>query len=263
MGLLRIDRTGPDDAVAVVCLDRPERRNALSAALRGELWRALRSLDADAGTRAVVLTGADPAFCAGVDLTEIGSVGRATDGGTDGPGIGSPVPRMATPLIGAVNGPAVTGGLEVALRCDFLIASERARFADTHARVGLQPTWGITTLLPAAVGRRMAAQMSFTGDYVDAEAALVAGLVNEVVAHDQLLPRAIAVASTIAACDPAAVQYLRQTYHEAAQLPPDEAMDHERARGLAWIRALSAPEALADRRHEVIARGRSQLGSDA
>ena len=95
---------------------------------------------------------------------------------------------MATPVIGAINGVAITGGFEVALACDFLVASERARFADTHARVGIMPGWGLTVALPEAIGLRRAKEMSTTGNFVDAETALAWGLVNHVVPHDELLP---------------------------------------------------------------------------
>ncbi|GIU88889.1 MAG: enoyl-CoA hydratase [Acidimicrobiia bacterium] len=253
MTSLRIDRRDPDGRVALLTLDRPERRNALDRGLRRDLWEALRALDADDATAAIVLTGADPAFCAGVDLTEL-----ADTAADDGPGLSPPVPELRTPLIGAVNGPAVTGGLEVALRCDFLVASERARFADTHVRVGVQPTWGLTTLLPAAVGIRLAVQMSLTGEYLDAARALAAGLVNLVVPHPDLLPTALGLAASIAQSDAGTVAYLKQTYREAAELPPAEAMVLERARGAAWLRGLSDRRRLVENRHAVIEHGRRQ-----
>src|SRR5690606_11806556 len=129
--------------------------------LDGDLLRALpealRGLDADREVGAIVLTGRDPAFCAGLDL---GALASGTLDFRPEPGQRGPFPAMATPVIGAVNGPAVTGGLELALNCDFLVASERARFADTHARVGVMPDWGLSVLLPRAVGIRRARMMS-------------------------------------------------------------------------------------------------------
>ena len=159
-----------------------------------------------------MLTGADPAFCAGVDLKELAAGGdnlhsRAVDYLT-----GSPVP-----VIAAVNGPSVTGGLELALACDFRIASERATFADTHARVGIVPGWGLTVRLPKAVGAAFAREMSFTGNYVDAATALRVGLVNHVVAHDDLLPTARALAADVASCVPEAV---RSCAASTTPLPP-------------------------------------------
>ena len=144
-----------DDGYAVVTLHRPEARNALNAALRAELHRVLRDLDGDESVAAVVLTGSDPAFCAGLDLKELAASPESLRGGfDDAADLRRPVPTMTKPLIGAVNGVAVTGGFELALACDFLVASEHARFADTHARVGIMPGWGLSVLLPQAVGVR-------------------------------------------------------------------------------------------------------------
>src|SRR5215470_4452958 len=111
------------------------------------------------------------------------------------------LPPRTKPLIGAVNGVAVTGGLEVALNCDFLVASDRARFADTHARVGVMPGWGLTVLLPQRIGVARAREMSLTGNYVDATTALQWGLVNHVVPHDQLLPFARGLGADIVSND--------------------------------------------------------------
>ncbi|MEO1063299.1 MAG: enoyl-CoA hydratase-related protein, partial [Actinomycetota bacterium] len=160
-----------DGTTAVVTLNRPEARNALNSEVLRAAPAEIARLDADETIEAIILTGADPAFCAGLDLKELGSTGaNLGSSGANGrrPRRGPFAPRT-TPLIGAVNGPAVTGGLEYALACDFLIASDRARFADTHARVGVMPGWGLTVLLPQAVGVRRARQMSVTGNYVDAE----------------------------------------------------------------------------------------------
>jgi len=148
------------DRVATVTLNRPRARNAMSS----ELIATLRRLVADADNRddvdVLILTGADPAFCAGLDLKELGHDGgplkglvRSDETADDDRSARSPRGRGTTlptskPIIGAVNGVAVTGGLELALNCDFLVASDRARFADTHARVGVHPLWGLTVLLP-------------------------------------------------------------------------------------------------------------------
>ena len=142
---------------------------------------------ADDEVRAVILTGTDPAFCAGVDLKEIGQQASVLRGAASG-GTGPWAP-VSKPVIAAVNGAAVTGGLELVLNCDIVICSDRAVFADTHARVGVLPGWGLSVLLPLAVGRSRARQMSFTGDFLPADQALTAGLVSEVVPHADLLGR--------------------------------------------------------------------------
>jgi enoyl-CoA hydratase len=249
--LARLDRPAP--GVAVLTLNRPAKYNALSAALLTEADRLLRELADDQDTRALVLTGADPAFCAGLDLTELGT--------------GAPFPAGAlsllfefpVPVIGAINGVAVTGGLEVALACDFRIGSEHARFADTHTRIGVTPAWGLTARLPQAVGQSWARQMSLTGDFVDAPTALRIGLLNEVVPHDSLLDRSVQLAVSIASTDAGAAGHIRALY--------DLSRDHGGARALAAEQELSAggvrvadPEAFAARRAGVFARGRAQRG---
>ena len=172
------------DRVAVITLNRPDKRNALNRAVRKALPAAITRCDDDDDVDVMILTGNDPAFCAGVDLKEFGSgevqqgegfaeVGeRGDDGRTPFRGA---LPPHTKPLIGAVNGVAVTGGFEVALNCDFLIASDRARFADTHARVGVMPGWGLTVLLAQRIGIGRAKEMSITGNYVDAPTALAWG----------------------------------------------------------------------------------------
>lgn len=219
--------------VLVLRLNRPEARNALDTALHRASAAALWAAEHDDGVDAVVLTGTDPAFCAGLDLAELGRGGenlRGGMGGSDAPD--NPIDavwRMATPVIGAINGPAVTGGLELALGCDFLIASERARFGDTHARVGVTPGGGMSVFLPMAVGLRRAKEMSLTGNFVDAEEAQRIGLVNHVVAHEDLLPTAHRLARDIAGNDGPAVRHLKALYDENARLTVGDALAHERA----------------------------------
>ena len=195
-----------ESGAAVVTLDRPKRRNALDRVLLDELSATLAALDDDAGVHAIVLTGSDPAFCSGVDLKAAarGVVARPEDG--------PPLPAISTPLVAAVNGPAVTGGLELVLACDFVIASERATFCDTHARLGSLPFWGLSVLLPEAVGVRRARQLSLTGTPIDAEAALGWGLVNEVVGHERLLPRVLEICAEIGRSDATAVRLLLEMY---------------------------------------------------
>src|SRR3954453_16790497 len=216
------------DRVAVITINRPEARNALNRAVRTALPAAIERCDADDGVDVMILTGTDPAFSAGVDLKEFGS-GATREAGEGFARVGdSRVPwRGALPphtklLIGAVNGVAVTGGFEVALNCDFLIASERARFADTHARVGVMPGWGLTVLLAQRIGVARARQMSITGNYVDAAAALAWGLVNHVVPHDELLPFCKQLALDSVSIDQVAVRRMVQTYNEVTATTVDE-----------------------------------------
>ncbi len=261
--MIATERHGP---VALVILDRPEARNALTGAMIASLSDALTTADADPDVAVVVLTGRDPAFCAGLDLTdlartydEVAAVPRE-DGGSSG---GAPVRRGLTPdttkpRIGAVNGPAVTGGLELALGCDFLIASERATFADTHARVGVMPAGGMTIRLPQLVGVNRARQMSLTGNFIDAATACAWGLVNEVVPHDRLLPRTFELAGAIAEADPAAIAELRAMYEALAHRGDQESYRDEARWSGRWMRERFDPTALRARRDGIIERGSSQ-----
>ena len=181
------------DAVAIVTLNRPQSRNALNRAMRVGLVRLFADLDADPGVAAVVLTGADPAFSGGVDLKEALSTDTPYHPPQTNPA--QALRAMGTPVICAVNGACVSGALEVALACSFIIASDRAVFKDTHARVGLIPSWGLSAMLPQAVGVRRARQMTLTGEPVNPRRALEWGLVNEVVPHVGLLPRAVEIAA--------------------------------------------------------------------
>ncbi|MCW2652069.1 MAG: enoyl-CoA hydratase [Mycobacterium sp.] len=239
------------DRIRTLTLNRPKARNALSAELRGKLFGALAAAEADDDVDVVILTGADPAFCAGVDLKELG--------GGEIPDLSPQWPSMATPVIGAINGVAVTGGLELALCCDILIASENARFADTHARVGILPTWGMSVRLPRAVGRGLAYRMSLTGDYLGAYDALRVGLVTEVVLHDELLEAAGAVATAIVGNNRAAVQALLASYHRIDRAQTAESFAIEAESAAAWLQTHASSEDIAANREAVMKRGRSQL----
>jgi enoyl-CoA hydratase len=242
------------DSIATVTLNRPERRNALSGELLTLLIQTLTELDERPDVRVIVLTGADPAFCAGLDLTELGQ----PDSALRGVASDHVVPDLAKPLIGAINGVAVTGGLELALACDFLVASEHARFADTHARVGIQPGWGLTVALPEAVGFRRAREMSATGNFVDAQTALSWGLVNHVVPHADLLTFTRALAADAASCDQDAMRAIFATYDAGSLGTRREAVQLERQVNARWHAKGIDPAQVAERRAAVIARGRAQ-----
>ncbi|BBX17353.1 enoyl-CoA hydratase [Mycolicibacterium duvalii] len=239
------------DRIRTLTLNRPEARNALSAALRSRFFGALRQAQTDDDVDVVVLTGADPVFCAGLDLKELGDT-------TELPDISPKWPPMTKPVIGAINGPAVTGGLELTLYCDILIASERARFADTHARVGLLPTWGLSVRLPQKVGVGMARRMSMTGDYLSADEALRCGLVTQVVPHDQLLDTARQVASSIVGNNQKAVRALLASYHQIDEAANGAALWQEAAAAREWMSSATGDD-IAESRSAVIERGRSQV----
>lgn len=177
-----------ENNVAVITLNRPERRNSINRNLLVGLYNAMEEVASNSEIKTAIITGNGKSFCSGIDLSVIGKE-NIFDPRGDGKDLPDIFAACKKPVIGAINGHAITGGFEIALNCDFLIASELAMFADTHARVGIHPGWGMTQLLQQAVGRRMAMQMSMTCQFIDAGTALRAGLVNEVVPHDQLMPR--------------------------------------------------------------------------
>lgn len=189
------------EGVRTITINRPEAKNALTSAMRTHLCAVLSESERDPTVRAMVITAVDPVFSAGVDFKEVSAGGPNWNPHdaqfTVNPG--SALRAMRTPVICAVNGACVSGALEIALSAAFVVASDRARFADTHARLGVVATWGLTALLPRAVGIRKAREMSITGNFVDAAEALRIGLVNHVVPHDELRPFALQLASEVAA----------------------------------------------------------------
>jgi enoyl-CoA hydratase len=258
------------ERVATITLHRPQVRNAIN----GELGLALARAVGDAETRddvdVLILTATDPAFCAGADLGEVASgTGRtATPADPDDPwrrdDVGrftfrGPFPPRTKLLIGAINGPAITGGFELALNCDLLVASERARFADTHARVGVMPGWGLTVLLAEAVGLRRARELSATGNFLTAEQALGWGLVNHVVEHERLLPFTRELALAAAENDQRAVRRMLQSYDEIAATIYDRGWAVEDRVNRDWWTTTFDRAELGRRRADVLTRGRDQV----
>src|SRR5204862_2899411 len=206
----------------------------------------------------LILTGADPAFSAGLDLKELGSSAGNLGAGGGGDVTRGPYPKVVKPVIGAINGFAITGGFELALNCDFLIASERARFGDTHTRVGVMPGWGLTVLLPQAIGVRRAREMSFTGNFLDAGEALQFGLVNHVVPHEELLAFTRRLALDIISNDQAGVRQIRATYGATAATTIEEAWRVEARDARAWQGGRFDPSEVERRRTGIVERGRAQ-----
>lgn len=230
--LVRVD-IDPETQVAVVTLNRPEARNALNAPMLEALDAAwAQVLDVD-HVGAVVLTGSDPAFCAGMDLAVM--AGGAVDADITKV---SPLTTTNTPVIGAVNGPAVTGGLELLMPCDFLIASDRAWFADTHTKLGFLPGPDLCVKLAATVGPSVAAELGLTGRRLDAADASRLGLVNRVVPHESLLAVATDLARQIAASDRAVTRQLKATYRENIALVHAPAAANARAAYLGFVERL-------------------------
>ena len=200
-----------NNACATLTLNRPKARNALSSELRQQLFETIESFQENDTVAAIVITGEGTSFSAGMDTREIAANPEIAR--TIGPRL-RPVFISAKPVIAAVNGPAMTGGLELALACDWIVASDQAVFGDSHARFGVTPGWGMTVLLAEAVGARRAKQLLTTGLGIDAQTALEWGLVNQVVPHDELLSRALEMASAVGENDRTAVATLLRTFQE-------------------------------------------------
>ena len=250
---------GIEDGVAVVTLNRPQAMNALSAELRRDLSAAMRALDGNDAVRAVILTGAgERAFTAGLDLKELGEtgLGAANDQGADVNPVKA-IEQCRKPVIGAINGVAITGGFELALACDILIASSSARFADTHARVGVMPGWGLSQKLSRLIGPYRAKELSLSGNFIDAATACDWGLVNRVVPPHELLPAAKRLAADIAPIDPAFIAAYKALIDDGYAASFGDGMALEHARSSA-ANAATPGDVIAARRLAVQARGRGQ-----
>jgi enoyl-CoA hydratase len=223
-------KVGDTDGVRTITIDRPEARNAMTFAMRERIAEAFRSASDDDVVDVVVITGTETSFSAGVDLKEM----RSQTGPPKRMNPTVAIRACVKPTIAAVNGVCVTGGLEIALACDMIVASEHARFADTHARAGLMPGWGMSAALPAAVGRRKSVELSLTGGFIDAQEAFRIGLANDVVPHEALLDRAHELAQAIRVHDQAVVRRQVALYRRSDGLAFADALALEREAADEW-----------------------------
>ncbi len=217
---------------ATLALNRPDKLNTLSIRMRQEIGAAIDALEADPAIRVLILTGTGRAFTAGLDLDEWQPGDRAAAGAYEHDPV-AVLQRFSGPVIGAINGLAVTGGLEISLACDLLIASTEARFADTHAKVGLLPGWGGSVRLARLIGLNRAKELALTGRFLGAEEALAWGLVNHVVAPDQLRAKAEELARQMLGNVPETLLAYKRLLDAEAALPFNEALQLERAASLA------------------------------
>lgn len=249
-----------EGGIATVTLNRPKHHNALSRELRTNLAIAVESLQADDEVNVIIFTGAgDKAFSAGADLKEF-EVAPLTP---EEMGIESRFMRafaaLRKPTIAAINGYAVTGGFELVMNCDILVASTHARFADTHVRVGVLPGWGLSQYLPRTIGPVRARYLSFTGNYLDAQTAKEWGLVIEVVEPAQLMPYCRKMAQDILSCDQATLREYRDIIREGLNTTAVDGFAVESRLGKAGL-ARFDPAAFGAQRKKVIGRGRGQVG---
>jgi len=256
--VLLVDREPP---LAILTLNRPEQRNALSSELRLAIGAAFRELEADPEVRAVIVTGAGSAFCAGMDLKELGSGGEDVTG-YELSVVGQfemreGIEEFSGPVIAAVNGAAATAGFELALACDLIFASTTAKFLDTHARVGILPGWGLSVRLPRRIGIARAKEVSLSGNALSAERAYEWGLVNRVCEADSLVDEARALALDICSCVPGVMEGVKKLIDEGQAMPFDEAMEHELRVGTESSKQIDSASIDA-RRKGVVERGRRQ-----
>jgi enoyl-CoA hydratase len=248
-------------AVRILTMNRPGHRNALSIDLIHRLADELRAADEDPLVKVVILTGTDPAFCSGFYLQQL-SV-KLIDPLIVLDPVESPwqlLSSIGVPVIGAVNGPAVTNGLALALRCSFLVASDRATFGDTNLRIGMHPGAGESALLARAIGPRLALEMSLRAEseFLTAQMALQRGLVNHVVPHKQLMPFAQEVAASVAFAHRDALRMANELFRKHAASVLQESMALEADGYRQWP---FDPKAVEERHraamaHEAVRRGK-------
>ncbi len=232
---VRYETNGP---IAVVTIERPERRNAVDGPTAEALAEAFRKFDADERLSIAVLTGAGGEFCAGADLKALASGQAANQVKVDGDGpMGPSRLRLSKPVIAAVEGHAVAGGLELALWCDLRVASYTAVFGVYCRRFGVPLVDGGTFRLPRLVGQSRAMDMILTGRAVDAAEALQIGLANRTCAAGEALETAIALAREIAKFPQICLRNDRASVLEQWSLSEDEALANETRRGLETLRS--------------------------
>ena len=247
-----------NDGVTVLTLNRPQAMNALSGESISALAKAFKELAVDTDTRVVILTGSGRAFCAGLDLNELSAKGPVNATGLlDSENLMTVMSNFDKPIIGAINGPAVTGGFELALACDFLIASPKARFADTHVRVGILPGWGLSQKLSRTIGLSRAKELSLTGNFLSAQQAETWGLVNRVVPEGELLPTCRQLAYDMLSVDAKAQKKYKRLIHDGFERSLSDGLALERQFFVEHLAGVNR-EDLAEQRKVVIERGRNQ-----
>ncbi|CAI5931700.1 unnamed protein product [Closterium sp. NIES-64] len=227
-----------DPVIVKVTINRPEALNSLTRPMIRELAQAFKKIRLEGRARAVILTGAGRAFCAGVDLTAAQSVfqGDVTDEEAD---VVVQMERCPMPIIGAINGHAITAGFEIALACDILIGSTHAKFADTHSKFGIFPSWGLSQKLPRLIGVNRAREVSLTAEPVSADKAGRWGLLSRVVEADQLMPTAIAIAKTVAANHPGMVLRYKAVINDGIGLSLSDGRRLETERARAYYKQMT------------------------
>jgi enoyl-CoA hydratase/carnithine racemase len=216
---LLVDRDGP---AAIIRLNRPEKRNAISFTMMDELVGALAAIDDDADVRGVILTGAGDCFSAGVDLNamrDIGGSGEFMDYMARWRRLNEAIDQHTKPVIAAIEGYCITGGFELALACDLRVGARGSQYGITSSRIGTVPGAGGTQRLPRIVGIANALDLLFSADFIDAEAARTMGILNRLVDKGEALATARAMVATYATRAPLSLRYAKEAVHAGMQMP--------------------------------------------
>ena len=245
------------DEVALVTLNRPQAMNALSRDLRGAIAETFDRLNSDPGVRAAILTGAGKAFCAGLDLKELGRGSDSVSASVETQDPVTSLNRFTKPVIGAINGVAITGGFELALACDILICAPEARFADTHGRVGILPGWGLSQKLSRTIGIYRAKELSLTGNFLSAAQAQEWGMINRIVPTEELITTCRKIAADMLTLVPECLPAYKKLIDDGYAEDFGSSLQTERRFSGAANKAVSS-SAIEARREQVRARGQQQ-----
>jgi 2-(1,2-epoxy-1,2-dihydrophenyl)acetyl-CoA isomerase len=236
--------------VGLITLNRPEKLNAFADRMREELAEVVTDVAADTAIRAVVITGAGRAFCAGADVARMHDLVVGEDWDTlesfveIGMSVVRTIDELGKPVLAAVNGVAAGGGANLALACDIRIAAASASIGQTFSRLGLQPDWGGTCLLPRLVGLGRALELVLTGDLLPADEAVRIGLFNRVVDDDRVVSETVSLAERIAARPPQAIALAKQALRASNAMSLPQALDVERTNQMRLLKTPDAREAM-------------------
>ena len=239
------------DTVGTIMLNRPDKLNAFAGRMRQDLSEAVRLASDDEDVRVIVITGAGRAFCAGADIGYMKELtasddheafGLLVEAGRD---VVTTLRQTPKPVVASINGPAAGGGANLALACDFRIASEKASIGQTFNKIGLHPDWGGTYLLPRLVGPAKAIELMFSGDMITADEALKLGIFNKVVPHEQLSDETALVAQTLASKPPMALALIKRAVYSSDAHSLSEMLDIELEHQLRCFKSRDAKEGLA------------------
>lgn len=214
--------------IALIRLNRPNELNALNLELMGELRDTLKALDQNDEVRVIIITGNERAFAAGADIKQMADKTAIDVLKIDQFSTWDQIKRTKKPIIAAVSGFALGGGCELAMTCDMIVASETAQFGQPEIKIGIMPGAGGTQRLPRAVGKALAMEMVLTGNFISAERALRAGLINKVVPVEVYLDEAVKLAKDIAALSPIAVQLAKESVNKSYEQNLQESLYFER-----------------------------------